>query len=154
MLTYVNQSIFDLDVETLVNPVNCVGVMGKGLALEFKKKYYDNFLAYQEACKNKQIDIGKCYVHQMLCWGNPKYIINFPTKYHWKEDSDFDNIVLGVENLIEIINEYNVNSIALPALGCGLGKLNWIDVKHLYDLKFFNNSKIHVFAIPPQIDVM
>ena len=131
MIKYKNGNIFDEDVEAIVNTVNCVGVMGRGLALQYKKTFPDNFKAYLIACKNGEVIPGKMYVYNTGQIFNPKYIINFPTKRHWKAKSKIEDISNGLDDLVRVIREYNIKSIAIPPLGSGLGGLNWKDVKDL-----------------------
>lgn len=119
------------NVEAVVNTVNCVGVMGAGLALQFKQVYPDNFLFYAEACRVGKTIPGKMLVFDRGVLYNPKYIINFPTKRHWREKSYLDDIKSGLASLLETIREFNIKSIAIPPLGCGLGGLDWGVVKPL-----------------------
>lgn len=114
--------IFDLDVDAIVNPVNCVGVMGKGLALQFKHKFPNNFLHYKKTCDQRKLTFGK--VLPFFDKETQKFIFNLPTKFHWKEESKLENIKLGLESLFQIANDLNIKSIAIPPIGCGLGKLN------------------------------
>lgn len=154
MITYSNDDIFNLDVEALVNPVNCVGVMGKGLALEFKVNFYDNFLAYQEECKQNRIGIGKCFVfelsNELSTFCNLKYIINFPTKITWRETSQYDYIKRGLIDLENIITNYKIKSIAIPALGCGLGQLEWEHVRQLLITHLSHFNDVNIIIIRPK----
>ena len=146
MIEFKNGNIFDEDVEAIINTVNCVGVMGRGLALQYKKTFPNNFKAYSLACKNGEVTAGKMfiYINQQLI--NPKYIINFPTKRHWKGKSKIEDISTGLDDLIKVINQYNIKSIAIPPLGSGLGGLNWHNVKKLINQKLFNiKCKIVIF---------
>lgn len=126
MIHITKGNIFDADVEALVNPVNCVGVMGKGLALQFKKRYPDNFDCYKAAC-----DIGDIKIGQMLSTRPNKVIINFPTKIHWRDKSKLEYIERGLDGLLKLIDQCGIKSIAIPPLGCGLGGLKWSEVKPL-----------------------
>ena len=119
-----NGDIFTSSCDFLINPVNTVGVMGKGLALEFKKRFPNNFIHYQACCKNSSLMIGKL----LIVPGNDKIIINFPTKIHWKDNSKLNHIILGLEKLKIAIPRYGITSIAFPKIGCGLGNLDWKDV--------------------------
>ena len=123
-------NIFDEKVEALVNPVNCVGVMGKGLALEFKKRFPDNFHIYKDASNREDLQIGKMLIVN-VSHDDVKYIINFPTKYHWRNKSCASYIERGLVNLVSEIQRLNIKSIAIPALGCGCGGLQWNEVKYL-----------------------
>ena len=138
MIEYKNGDILREDVEAIVNTVNCVGIMGRGLALQFKNKFPQNFKEYQLACKNKEVQLGKMFVHQTGQLINPKYIINFPTKGHWKQNSKIEDISNGLDDLITIIEKYSIKSIAIPPLGSGLGGLDWNQVKKLIEEKLKN----------------
>lgn len=133
MITYKTGDIFSEDVEALVNPVNCVGAMGKGLALEFKRRFPENFLAYAQACRNGVVKPGNMFVYETGQIINPKYIINFPTKRHWRDASRIEDIQSGLIALRTAIEAYNITSIAVPALGSGLGQLPWGQVRTLID---------------------
>lgn len=121
--------IFAADVEALINSVNCVGVMGRGVALQFKEAYPDNFKAYQEACRRKELQPGRMFVFPTGYVANPQYIINFPTKNHWRSKSRLRDIDAGLDALALEIAEREIQSIAFPPLGSGLGGLNWHDVQ-------------------------
>ena len=138
MIEYKNGDILREDVEAIVNTVNCVGIMGRGLALQFKNKFPQNLKEYQLACTNKEVQLGKMFVHQTGQLINPKYIINFPTKGHWKQNSKIEDISNGLDDLITIIEKYSIKSIAIPPLGSGLGGLDWKMVKKLIEEKLKN----------------
>jgi O-acetyl-ADP-ribose deacetylase (regulator of RNase III) len=122
-------NIFNTQAEAIVNPVNCVGVMGAGLALAFKRKYPDMFTYYRKLCRKKEINLGDVNLYRILDKNsNLRYIFLFPTKLHWTHNSKLIDIVNGMRNLRIIVNRYNIKSIAIPALGCGLGGLKWVDV--------------------------
>ena len=115
------------DVDALVNTVNTVGVMGKGVALQFKQAFPENYRAYERACKRGEVRIGRMFVFDMGRLTGPRYIVNFPTKKHWRSRSKLADIELGLEDLRKIIEEHSIRSIAVPALGCGNGGLDWRD---------------------------
>lgn len=127
-------NIFDVKVDALVNPVNCVGVMGAGLALQFKRMYPMMFECYVIHCREHQVHIGAMDVH---CVGptnvRPEWVINFPTKNHFKSDSVIADIELGLRDLVRVIYDKGIHSIAIPRLGCGLGGLDWKDVRPLIE---------------------
>jgi O-acetyl-ADP-ribose deacetylase (regulator of RNase III) len=125
MIVFKKGDILNENTEVIVNPVNCVGVMGKGLALQFKKKYPDNYISYREAFDDGNILPGKVHLFKTNKKINPKYIINFPTKIHWKDKSEIIYIVAGLNDLVRVCREKKISSIAIPPLGCGLGGLNW-----------------------------
>ncbi len=129
MIEYKTGDIFTVEAEAIVNTVNCVGVMGRGIALQFKKKYPHNFKVYAEACKHKEVAPGKMFVYETGKVVGPKHIINFPTKRHWRGKSQIGDIETGLVDLARVIKEKNIESVALPPLGCGLGGLPWLEVK-------------------------
>ena len=133
MITYVSKNILDSEAEALVNTVNTVGIMGKGVALQFKEKFPLNFKLYQKACKNTEVRTGKMFVTETGFLTNPKYIINFPTKTDWRSNSRLEDIADGLNDLVKVVNEKNIQSIAIPPLGCGNGGLDWKDVKPLIE---------------------
>src|SRR6266581_695275 len=133
MIEYKSGNLLDSDAEALVNTVNTVGVMGKGIALQFKQAFPDNFRAYEAACRRHEIRIGKMFVYHTRKLHSPRLIINFPTKRHWKGKSKIQDIADGLSDLVQVIRTENIRSIAIPPLGCGNGGLNWRQVKPLID---------------------
>jgi len=129
MIEYKQDDILRADFEALVNTVNCVGVMGRGIALQFKKAFPQNFKAYATACKNEEVQPGRMFVFKTGQLTYPHYIINFPTKRHWRGASRIEDIDAGLQALVETIGQYEIRSIAIPPLGSGLGGLNWSEVK-------------------------
>lgn len=125
MIELTQGDILRADVEAIVNTVNCVGVMGRGIALQFKKAWPDNFKAYATACDNKKVQPGCMFVFETGQLANPRYIINFPTKRHWRGASRMEDIESGLEALVETMREKGIQSIAIPPLGSGLGGLDW-----------------------------
>ena len=116
-------------VDALVNTVNTEGVMGKGLALQFRQAYELNYKLYRQACKDGRVRVGEMFVTETGEAFGPRYIINFPTKRHWKEASRMEYITTGVESLKAVLREKGIQSVALPPLGCGNGGLDWDDVR-------------------------
>ncbi len=117
------------DAEALVNTVNCVGVMGRGIALQFKKVFPENYRAYSNACKRNEVQPGRMFVFETHQLVNPRYIINFPTKRHWRGNSRIEDIESGLVSLAEEIRKRGIRSAAVPPLGSGLGGLNWAAVR-------------------------
>lgn len=150
MITYKTGDIFKEEVEAIVNTVNCVGVMGRGIALQFKKRFPENFKEYELACKHKEVVPGKMLVHETgsLIW--PKYIINFPTKRHWRGASRMEDIESGLKNLAEVISNLNIKSIALPPLGCGLGGLDWSEVRRCIENTLSTLSDVEIIVFEPK----
>ncbi|TAG28223.1 MAG: Appr-1-p processing protein [Burkholderiales bacterium] len=124
------------DVDAIVNTVNCVGVMGKGIALQFKNKWPENFIAYKAACDAKQVRPGKMMVFDAGAYAQPHYIINFPTKDHWRGNSRLDYIRDGLIDLVAVIPKLGIKSLAMPPLGCGNGGLDWVDVRPMIEQAF------------------
>jgi O-acetyl-ADP-ribose deacetylase (regulator of RNase III) len=129
MMRFIQGNLLEAHVEAFVNTVNTVGVMGKGIALMFKEAFHDNFLAYEDACKRKEVRIGHMFVTENRMLNGPRWIINFPTKKHWRHPSKLEWIVEGLADLRRIIHEYQIHSIALPPLGSGNGGLDWSEVR-------------------------
>ena len=128
MIRFKSGDILAEDAEALVNTVNCVGVMGRGIALQFKKAFPENFRVYAEACERGEVQPGRMFVFETLQLTNPRYIINFPTKRHWRGNSRIEDVDAGLKNLVTVIRERGIRSIAVPPLGSGLGGLAWSDV--------------------------
>lgn len=133
MITYKEGDLLRSDAEALVNTVNTVGVMGKGIALQFKNQFPENYKVYKEACKNGSLKVGNVLVVQDSDLLSQKYIINFPTKEHWRNDSKYEFIIDGLKALKKAIIDYDIKSIAIPPLGCGNGGLDWKKIKVLIE---------------------
>ncbi|MGA3129033.1 MAG: macro domain-containing protein [Candidatus Korobacteraceae bacterium] len=129
MMKFLQGNLLDARVEALVNTVNTVGVMGKGIALMFKEAFPNNFRAYEYACKHNEVRIGRMFVTENAAFKGPHWIINFPTKEHWRPPSKIEWIVEGLQDLRRVVEERGINSIALPPLGSGNGGLDWRDVR-------------------------
>ena len=134
--------IFNSSVDALVNPVNCVGVMGAGLAKDFKEKYPDNYIHYKNICDKNLLKIGTCFSY---C-ENGKYIVNFPTKEHFNQASEYSHIEAGLDALVRHIQKYNIKSIAIPPLGCGLGGLDKKIVKQLIIKYLLKNLESNILV--------
>ena len=150
MIDLTRGNILQADAEALVNTVNCVGVMGKGIALQFKNAFPDNFKAYERACRNDEVRLGQMFIVPTNRMVNPKYIINFPTKQHWKGKSDLKDIKVGLEALVHEFQRLGITSIAIPPLGCGNGGLEWSEVAPLIRAAFGNVPDAHVLLFEPQ----
>ena len=129
MIAYKKGNILAEDVQAIVNTVNCVGIMGRGIALQFKNLYPDNFKVYAAACKRGEVQPGRMFIYETGRLTNPKYIVNFPTKRHWKGKSRMEDIDAGLQALREEITTRGIRSIAIPPLGSGLGGLDWVQVR-------------------------
>ena len=129
MIEFTRGDITKADAEALVNTVNCVGVMGRGIALQFKKSFPGNFRIYEEACRRGDVEPGRVLVTATGQLTNPRFIINVPTKRHWRGKSRLADVEAGLKDLIREIEERGIRSVAIPPLGCGLGGLDWNDVR-------------------------
>lgn len=149
--TVPNGNIFSIDAEAYVNPVNCVGVMGAGLALNFRRAFPPMFRAYSEICRGGVLKPGEVLLyHRREARMNPHYILNVATKYHWKEQSKIEYIESIATTLARVLQNNSINSVAIPAIGCGLGGLDWNDV-HQILLDAINNIEgLYVVFIPPR----
>ena len=134
-ITIKHGNLLDSEMQTHVNAVNCVGVMGKGIALDFKKRYYNMFLDYRTKCALKQVRLGEPYIYQ----SKEQKIVNFPTKGHWCQSSKYVDVEDGLMYLAKHVEEWDITSIAMPLLGCGFGGLNYetilsLIIKHMNPL--------------------
>lgn len=146
---YAGASIFDLDVEALVNPVNCVGVSGAGLAREFGRRFPDNDRLYKQACASGRITPGRGLITETGT-ESPRYIVNFPTKRHWRNPSRLEDIETGLANLHRELRRRNIRSVAMPALGAGLGGLQWHEVQRLIEREFDDEHEIEITVCTPK----
>ena len=147
MIEYKTGDILSEQAEALVNAINCVGAMGRGIALQFKRAFPDNFKAYAARCKQEKMQPGKVFVFETDELFHPRYIINFPTKRHWKGKSRMEDIESGLASLAMEIRSHHIRSIAIPPLGSGLGGLNWREVRArlVSALDEFENVRIVIF---------
>ena len=129
MVRFTQGNLIEAKVEALVNTVNTVGVMGKGIALMFKEAFPENYKRYESACKNGEVKVGHIFVVERSELFGPRWIINFPTKKHWRHPTKMQWITEGLQDLRAYIIEKNIKSIAIPPLGCGNGGLDWQDVR-------------------------
>lgn len=150
MIKYAKGNLLEAEADALVNTVNTVGVMGKGIALQFKKAFPDNFKAYAKAVKHGEVQLGKMFVYERGELLGPRFIINFPTKGHWKAKSNLDDIKTGLGDLVHIVQNLHIRSIAVPPLGSGSGGLQWNTVKEHIERAFVNLQGTTVLVYPPQ----
>lgn len=137
------------DAQALVNTVNCVGIMGKGLALQFKKAFPENFEFYAQASEHGRVHLGSMLVYDLNRMSGPRYIINFPTKQHWKDLSRLEDIEAGLKDLVKTVRELHIQSIAIPPLGCGLGGLRWSGVRPRIESAFATVPEVQVTLFEP-----
>ena len=149
MLELKQGNLLEEDAEALVNAVNCVGVMGKGIALQFKQAFPENFQQYKQACDAKEVQLGRMFTVPTGKLFNPKYIINFPTKRHWRDKSKIEDIQTGLKALVAEVQQLGITSIAIPALGCGNGGLDWVEVKPLIESAFVELPEVKVVVFEP-----
>ncbi|MDP8240871.1 MAG: macro domain-containing protein [Candidatus Hatepunaea meridiana] len=142
-------NLLTADVEALVNSVNCVGIMGRGIALQFRKAFTDNFKEYADACKRGEILPGQMFVFKTGLVTFPHYILNFPTKRHWRGNSRMSDIESGLKDLVSVIKNHRISSIAIPPLGCGLGGLDWEDVRSRIENVMSEIPEVHVLLYEP-----
>lgn len=150
MIEYARGNLLLAEAEALVNTVNTVGVMGKGIALQFKQAYPDNFEAYEKACKRKEVAPGRMFVFERHVLHGPRLIINFPTKRHWRHPARLSDIKSGLQDLVHVLREEKVSSVALPPLGCGNGGLDWSSVRPLIEQALSELPVIRVLLFAPE----
>ena len=153
MINYITGNLMDANNMAIVNTVNTVGVMGKGIALQFKEKYPSNYKVYYKACKTGRIDIGKLLVFKDQSLSGEKIIINFPTKKDWRHKSKYEYIKEGLKDLVIIIKEFNITNIAIPPLGCGNGGLDWNIVKIMMEEYLSPLSSVDIYIYQPNSSV-
>jgi len=136
--------ILSEDAEALVNTVNCVGIMGRGIALQFRRAFSENYEAYRQACQRHEVQPGRMFVYDLNRLHNPRWIINFPTKRHWRDRSRIEDIESGLQDLVKAVQDRRIKSIAIPPLGCGLGGLIWGDVRPLIERALSPLPDLHV----------
>lgn len=129
MIRYRQGNLLEAPVEALVNTVNEVGVMGKGIALMFREAFPDNARAYESACRSGQVRVGRMFVTRTEALVGPKWIINFPTKKHWRHPSRMEWVREGLDDLVRVLRSHDIRSVAVPPLGCGAGGLRWEHVR-------------------------
>lgn len=144
MLRSTQGDLLKSGAEAVINTVNCVGHMGRGLAAQFKRAYPDNFAAYAAACRRGEVQPGAMLIVE-TGGPSPRYIINFPTKRHWRSKSRIEDIDAGLTALVDEVRRRGIRSLAIPPLGCGLGGLDWADVRPRI---------VAAFASLPEVDVL
>jgi O-acetyl-ADP-ribose deacetylase (regulator of RNase III) len=149
MIEIAQGNLLQSEAEALVNTVNCVGVMGKGIALQFKQAYPEMARVYEAACKRDEIKPGTVQVWPTGALHGPKCVINFPTKRHWRGRSRIEDIESGLIALAEAIREHGISSIAVPPLGCGNGGLAWSKVRPMIEEAFAKLPEVQVLLFAP-----
>jgi O-acetyl-ADP-ribose deacetylase (regulator of RNase III) len=149
MINFRQGNLLEVEAEAVVNTVNTVGVMGRGIALMFKERYPDNFKAYAAACKAGEVHIGRMFVTATGELSGPRWVINFPTKQHWRQPSRIEWIEEGLRDLVRVVREKGIRSLALPPLGCGNGGLEWQDVRPRIEKAMAELRGVEVVAFEP-----
>lgn len=149
MIRHTQGDILKAEAEALVNTVNCVGVMGRGISLQFRQAFPENFKAYEIACKRGEVQPGRMFVFEIGRLTMPRYIINFPTKRHWRGKSRIEDIQAGLVALVREVQTHDIRSIAIPPLGSGLGGLDWSTVRPLITKAFADLPTVAVYVYEP-----
>lgn len=149
MIEFAKGNLLEAEAEALVNTVNCVGYMGKGIALQFKQAFPDNFKSYAMACKAGDVAPGRMHVHVNAHLVNPRFIINFPTKRDYRGKSKIEDIASGLVALVAEVKHLGIRSIAVPPLGCGLGGLDWGQVRPMIESAFSALPEVTVIVYSP-----
>ena len=149
MITYTHGNLLEARAEALVNTVNTVGVMGKGIALMFKERFARNFELYAAACKAKQVQTGRMFITETGELSGPKWVVNFPTKQHWRSPSKLEWVTEGLVDLRRFLLEHKVRSVAIPPLGAGNGGLDWALVREQIELALGDLADVDVFVFEP-----
>ena len=152
MIEFKTGDILKTDVEALVNTVNCVGIMGRGIALQFKRQFPENFLAYKAACDRGEVQPGRIFVFETRTLTNPQYILNFPTKRHWRGKSRMEDIETGLLSLVREVQAREIRSMAIPPLGSGLGGLEWSRVRKHIEAAFSTAENVSIIVFEPRDD--
>ncbi|MDD5374992.1 macro domain-containing protein [Acidithiobacillus sp.] len=150
MIEFTSGDILKSEADALVNTVNCVGVMGRGIALQFKNMYPENFEAYEAACKRDAVQPGRMFVFDTGQITLPRFIINFPTKRHWRGKSRIEDIDTGLVDLVKVIHDKGIRSIAIPPLGAGLGGLDWNEVRPRIERALSGLADVQVLVFEPK----
>lgn len=149
MIRYVQGDLLDAQAEALVNAVNTVGVMGKGIALAFKQRFELNYRLYAAACHAGEVRVGRMFVTEPGEAAGPRWIVNFPTKQHWRQPSQLAWVAAGLADLQRFIRQQGVRSIAIPALGAGLGGLAWPDVRAAIEAALADLHEVQIDVYEP-----
>ncbi|MDG6777277.1 macro domain-containing protein [Thiomicrorhabdus sp. zzn3] len=154
-LIFKKGNLFESHDEAIVNTVNCVGVMGKGIALQYKNLFPENYTEYKKQCSQKNIVPGKMFVYEyktedLFAGNKPQFIINFPTKDHWRAKSKIEYVEQGLNDFISVITQQNIKSVSMPAIGCGNGGLEWSDVKKVVTAKLSSLEGVTINIYEPK----
>ncbi len=150
-IVYVSGNILEAKTEAVINPVNCVGVMGAGLAKQFHDKYPKMYKDYRDICRYGELAPGRLHVFDREVFDPPFYIVNFPTKKDWRHPSKLEYIETGLTALVRVLGRLNVKNVSIPKLGCGLGGLNWRDVNSLIK-KYLGDIGVEVMVYGEDVE--
>jgi O-acetyl-ADP-ribose deacetylase (regulator of RNase III) len=149
-ITITSGDLLESDADALVNAVNTVGVMSRGIALQFRHSFPENYKAYRVACKRGEVRTGEMFVTSIWSAQGQRFIINFPTKRDWRQPSELAYIDAGLIDLVDQVRTRNIRSIAVPPLGCGLGGLDWKDVRPRIEEAFAGLPEVQVLLYGPK----
>jgi O-acetyl-ADP-ribose deacetylase (regulator of RNase III) len=149
MMRFTQGNLLEARVDAVVNTVNTVGVMGKGIALMFKERFPENYKAYAAACKSGSVRVGEMFVTAVSELDGPRWVINFPTKKQWFQPTKLEWVRSGLTALKDVIREKHIKSIAIPPLGCGNGGLNWVVVRPLIEKALVELKDVEVIVYEP-----
>lgn len=152
-MRFLKGNLLAAPVQALVNTVNTYGVMGKGIALQFRERFPQNYLAYKKACEMEQVQTGKMFVFKEQTMQGEKVIINFPTKKHWRHKSQYSYIEAGLQDLVKVLLQEQIVSVALPPLGCGNGGLEWPKVKQMIEKHLSPLKQVEILVYEPNDQV-
>ena len=153
MIRYTHGNLLEAPTEALINTVNEVGVMGKGIALMFREAFPENMRAYAAACQAGEVRVGRMFVtlnHDLI---GPRWIINFPTKKHWRNPSKLEWVHEGLKDLVRVIREHRIRSVAIPPLGCGNGGLDWSQVRDEIEAALSEFDDVDILIFEPSAEV-
>ncbi len=149
MIELAHGNLLEADVQALVNAVNTEGVMGKGIALQFKTKFPAMYMQYRAACEAGEVQPGRMHVFEREDILHPRFIINFPTKRHWRSLARLEDLESGLEALVTEVRARGIRSIAVPALGCGNGGLGWSEVRPRIERALGDLPEVRILLFPP-----
>ena len=152
MIRFTQGNLLDAPADALINTVNEVGVMGKGIALMFREAFPENTRVYEAACKAKEVRVGQMLTVENHALTGPRWIINFPTKKHWRNPSKFEWVESGLKDLVRVLREHNIRSIAIPPLGCGQGGLQWEQVRLAIEAALAEVPEVEAIVYVPTSD--
>jgi O-acetyl-ADP-ribose deacetylase (regulator of RNase III) len=153
MIETARGDVLEADTEAVVNSVNCAGAMGRGIALQFREAFPENYRRYKQVCDAGDLSPGEVFVHDrgglFGASGGPRYVINLATIDHWTDRSSLETVASGLDALVRAIDDRGIDSVALPPIGCGYGGLDWADVRAAIEARFEGRSDVRAVVYPP-----